>query len=164
MSAGKLVPDDLVLDLIKARLTRDDAKNGAIFDGYPRTVAQAEALDASLEELGRQIERVVSLEVPLAEIVERVAGRRVCLDCGQTYHVRYNPPPQNGECISCGGAKIVQRSDDTEEVVRKRYEEYKAKTEPVLAYYDARDLVRSVLGVGSLEEITERIKEAIGVG
>ena len=163
MSAGKLVPDNLVLDLIKARLTKGDAKNGAIFDGYPRTVAQSEALDSLLGELGRQIERVVSLEVPLDEIVERVTGRRVCLDCGQTYHVRYNPPPQNGECVSCGGTKIVQRSDDTEEVVRKRYEEYKAKTEPVLAYYDAKGLVKSVLGVGSLEEITKRIKEAIGV-
>ena len=163
MSAGKLVPDSLVLDLIEARLSKGDAKNGAIFDGYPRTVAQAEALDSLLNELGRQIDRVVSLEVPLDEIVERVTGRRVCLDCGQTYHVRYNPPPQNGECISCGGTKIVQRSDDTEEVVRKRYEEYKAKTEPVLAYYDAKGLVKSVLGVGSLEEITKRIKEAIGV-
>lgn len=163
MSAGKLVPDNLVLDLLKSRLTQGDAKNGAIFDGYPRTVAQAEALDSLLHQLGRQIDQVVSLEVPLEEIVERVTGRRVCLDCGQTYHVRYNPPPQNGECISCGGTKIVQRSDDTEEVVRKRYEEYKAKTEPVLAYYDGKGLVSSVLGVGSLEEITERIKEAIGV-
>jgi adenylate kinase len=163
MSAGKLVPDNLVLDLIKNRLVQGDAKNGAIFDGYPRTVAQAEALDSLLHELGRQIDRVVSLEVPLDEIIERVTGRRVCLDCGQTYHVRYNPPPQNGECISCGGTKIVQRSDDTEEVVRKRYEEYKAKTEPVLTHYDGKGLVRSVSGVGSLEEITERIKEAIGV-
>ena len=164
MSAGKLVPDHLVLDLIKERLTRGDAKTGAIFDGYPRTVAQAEALDALLDELGRQIDRVVSLEVPLDEIIERVTGRRVCLDCGQTYHVRYSPAPRNGECVSCGGTKIVQRSDDTEEVVRKRYEEYKAKTEPVLAYYDAKGLVKSVSGVGSLEEITQRIKEAIGVG
>jgi adenylate kinase len=163
MSAGKLVPDNLVLDLLKSRLTEGDAKNGAIFDGYPRTVAQAEALDSLLHQLGRRIDQVVSLEVPLDEIVERVTGRRVCLDCGQTYHVRYNPPPQNGECISCGGTKIVQRSDDTEDVVRKRYEEYKAKTEPVLAYYDGKGLVKSVLGVGSLEEITERIKEAIGV-
>jgi adenylate kinase len=163
MSAGKLVPDSLVLDLIKNRLARADAKNGAIFDGYPRTVEQAEALDLMLENLGRQIDRVVALDVPLKDIVERVTGRRVCLDCGQTYHVRYSPPPQNGECISCGGTKIVQRSDDTEEVVRKRYEEYQAKTEPVLAHYEAKGVVRGVEGVGSLEEITERIKKAIGV-
>ena len=163
MSAGKLVPDSLVLDLIKSRLASADAKSGAIFDGYPRTVQQAEALDLMLEDLGRQIDRVVALDGPLKDIVERVTGRRVCLDCGQTYHVRYSPPPQNGECISCGGTKIVQRSDDTEEVVRKRYEEYQAKTEPVLAHYEAKGVVRGVEGVGSLEEITERIKKAIGV-
>lgn len=163
MSAGKLVPDGLVLDLILKRLTQDDAKNGAIFDGYPRTVAQAESLDALLEKLDRRIDKVVSLDLPMDVIVERVTGRRVCLDCGQTYHVRYSPPPQNGECISCGGTKIVQRSDDTEEVVRKRYEEYKAKTEPVLAHYEAKGVVKGVEGVGSLEEVTERIKEAIGV-
>jgi adenylate kinase len=163
MSAGRLVPDGLVLELIEKRLRETDAKNGAIFDGYPRTVAQAEALDALLERLGRRIDRVVSLEVPLDTILERVTGRRVCLDCGQAYHVRYTPPPQNGECISCGGTKIVQRSDDSEELVRRRYEEYKAKTEPVLAHYQARGVVKSVRGVGSLEEITERIKEAIGV-
>jgi len=163
MSAGKLVPDSLVLDLIKGRLAQADAKNGAIFDGYPRTVQQAEALDLMLEDLGRRIDRVVALDVPLEDIIERVTGRRVCLDCGQTYHVRYSPPPQNGECISCGGTKIVQRSDDNEEVVRKRYEEYQAKTEPVLAHYEAKGVVRGVKGVGSLEEITERIKKAIGV-
>ena len=163
MSAGKLVPDSLVLDLINQRLTQDDAKNGAIFDGYPRTVAQAEALDQLLEKLDRRIDRVVSLDVPLEDIIERVTGRRVCLDCGQTYHVRYSPPPENGGCVSCGEAKIVQREDDTEEVVRKRWDEYKAKTGPVLPYYEAKGLVRAIPGVGSLEEITERIKKAIGV-
>ena len=163
MSAGKLVPDGLVLDLLEKRLSAEDAKNGAIFDGYPRTVAQAEALDALLGRLGRQIDCVVSLDVPLDDIVDRVTGRRVCVNCGQTYHVRYSPPPENGECAACGELKIVQRSDDTEAVVRKRYEEYKAKTEPVLAHYDAKGVVKSVQGVGSLEEITERIKEAIGV-
>ncbi len=163
MSTGALVPDELVLDLINQRLHADDAQNGAIFDGYPRTVAQAEALDKLLGRLDRRIDHVVSLDVPLDDIVERVTGRRVCLHCGQTYHVRYSPPPENGTCVTCGEQKIVQRSDDTEEVVRKRYEEYKAKTEPVLAHYDAKGVVTAIQGVGSLEEITERIKEAIGV-
>jgi adenylate kinase len=163
MAAGKLVPDGLVLDLIERRLEQRDAQNGAIFDGYPRTLAQARSLDTLLEKLGRRIDRVVSLDVPLEVILERVTGRRVCLDCGQTYHVRYTPPPQNGECIACGGTKIVQRSDDSEELVRKRYEEYKEKTEAVLAHYQAQGVVKSVKGVGSLEEIRERIKEAIGV-
>ncbi len=164
MSTGALVPDELVLELMRQRLTQADAKNGAIFDGYPRTRAQAEALDGLLKGLQRRIERVVSLEVDLADIVERVTGRRVCLDCGQTYHVRYSPPPQNGVCTACSGSNIVQRKDDTEEVVRKRYEEYKAKTEPVLAYYKDQGLVVEVDGVGSLDEVTERIKGAIGVG
>ena len=163
MSVGALVPDELVLDLIEKRLQEDDAKNGAIFDGYPRTQAQAEALDALLGKLGRTIDHVVSLDVPLDDIIDRVTGRRVCLNCGQTYHVRYSPPPENGVCISCGETKIVQREDDTEEVVRKRWDEYKAKTGPVLPYYEAKGLVRAIPGVGSLEEITERIKKAIGV-
>ena len=120
-------------------------------------------LDQLLAKLGRRIDRVVSIEVALEDIVDRVTGRRVCLDCGQTYHVRYTPPPENGACVNCGKKKIVQRKDDTEEVVRKRYEEYKAKTEPVLAYYAQQDAVKAIDGVGSLEEITERIKEAIGV-
>ena len=163
MSVGALVPDELVLDLIEKRLQADDAKNGAIFDGYPRTQAQAEALDALLGKLGRSIEHVVSLDVPLEDIIDRVTGRRVCLNCGQTYHVRYSPPPENGVCVSCGETKIVQREDDTEEVVRKRWDEYKAKTGPVLPYYEAKGLVRAIPGVGSLEEITERIKKEIGV-
>ena len=163
MSVGALVPDELVLDLIEKRLQQDDAKNGAIFDGYPRTQAQAESLDSLLGKLGRSIDHVVSLEVSLDDIIDRVTGRRVCLNCGQTYHVRYSPPPENGGCVSCGEAKIVQREDDTEEVVRKRWDEYKAKTGPVLPYYEAKGLVRAIPGVGSLEEVTERIKKEIGV-
>lgn len=163
MSVGALVPDELVLDLIEKRLQQGDAKNGAIFDGYPRTQAQAESLDSLLGKLGRSIDHVVSLEVSLDDIIDRVTGRRVCLNCGQTYHVRYSPPPENGVCVSCGETKIVQREDDTEEVVRKRWDEYKAKTGPVLPYYEAKGLVRAIPGVGSLEEITERIKKEIGV-
>jgi adenylate kinase len=161
MSAGKLVPDDLVLALLEKRLSAPDAKNGAIFDGYPRTRAQAESLDAVLSKLGRKIERVVSLEVVLDVIVDRVTGRRVCQDCGQTYHVRYTPPPSSGKCHSCGGTRIVQRKDDTEEVVRKRYEEYQAKTAPVLDYYGEKGLVATVDGVGPLDDVNERIKSAI---
>ena len=163
MSVGALVPDELVLDLIEKRLQQDDAKNGAIFDGYPRTQPQAQALDELLGKLGRSIDHVVSLQVSLNDIIDRVTGRRVCLSCGQTFHVRYSPPPENGVCVSCGGTKIVQREDDTEEVVRKRWDEYRGKTGPVLPYYDAKGLVRAIPGVGSLEEITERIKKAIGV-
>jgi adenylate kinase len=163
MSLGKLVPDELVLALIEKRLKQPDAQNGAIFDGFPRTVPQAEALDATLAGLGRRIDKVVSMEVPLAAIVERVTGRRVCLDCGQTYHVRYSPPPADGKCASCGGSNVVQRKDDTEEVVQTRYDDYKAMTEPVLAHYQPKGVVVAVDGVGSLDEVNQRIRAAIGV-
>ena len=163
MSTGALVPDELVLDLMEKRLKEDDAKSGAIFDGYPRTEAQAETLDALLDKLGRRIKKVISLELALDEIVGRVVGRRVCLNCGQTYHVRYSPPPQNGVCKTCGEEKIVQREDDTEEVVRTRYGHYEAKTAPVLPYYERKGLVAHVDGVGSMEEITNRIKTALNI-
>ena len=160
MSQGLLVPDDLVLALFRQRLAQPDAKNGAIFDGYPRTVPQAESLDKVLAESSRKVDHVVSLEVPLAEMIERVVHRRSCESCGQIYHLKYNPPPSPDLC-SCGG-KLVQRKDDTEEVVRKRFDEYLAKTAPLLDYYAGRGLVRAVNGVGSLDEVMTRIKAAIG--
>ncbi|MGD8859174.1 MAG: adenylate kinase [Myxococcales bacterium] len=162
MSAGKLVPDELVLKLFEQRLDQDDAKNGAIFDGYPRTTPQAEALDRVLESRGRKVDVVVSIEVGLDEMIERIVHRRSCEGCGQIYHLRYNPPPSPDKCGECGG-KLVQRKDDTEEVVRKRYDEYLAKTAPVLGYYQDKGLVKTVSGVGSLDEVTDRIKQAIGV-
>lgn len=155
MQAGKLVPDSMVLELMKERLSRPDAAKGAIFDGFPRTVAQAEALDELLAEMGRKIDAVVVLEVPLEDIVDRVTGRRQDPASGQVYHVRYNPPP--------AGLEVVQRKDDTEEVVRKRFEEYEANTKPVLPHYEAKGLVKRVDGVGSLDEVTERIRSALGV-
>lgn len=161
MKEGKLVPDALVAELIEKRLKAEDVKNGAIFDGYPRTIPQAEILDRILEGLDRRIDRVVSLEVPLDQLVERAVGRRVCEACGQTYHLTYNPPPSSGRCVSCGSDRLIQRKDDTEEVVRKRWEEYKANTEPLLSFYGERDIVKSVNGVGSLDEVTERIAAAL---
>lgn len=160
MSKGLLVPDSLVLELFKQRLGQPDAKNGAIFDGYPRTVPQAEALDGLLAEAGRKVDRVVSIEVALGEMIERIVHRRSCEACGHIYHLRYNPPPSPDAC-SCGG-KLVQRKDDTEEVVRKRYDEYLAKTAPILDHYKKQGVVRSVDGVGSLDEVTDRIRAAIG--
>lgn len=157
MSQGLLVPDELVLELIAKRLTQPDSSNGAIFDGYPRTVAQAEAFDKALATLGRKIDKVVSIEVPLEEMVERAVGRRIHEDTGRIYHLRYDPPPPGLE------GKLVQRKDDTEEVVRKRFAEYEDKTRPVLGYYQARGLVAPVNGVGALDEVTERIRRALNV-
>jgi len=156
MSQGKLVPDELVLELLRNRLSQPSAKDGAIFDGYPRTVAQGEALDALLGRVGRRIDAVISLEVPLADLIDRIVDRRTDEASGQIYHLRYNPPP-----VGFGGT-LAQRKDDTEEVVRARYEEYQAKTAPLLDYYGTKGLVRSISGVGSLDEITARIKRALG--
>lgn len=162
MSKGLLVPDDMVLALFKQRLAQPDAKNGAIFDGYPRTVAQAKALDELLAARGRKIDRVVSMEVALDEMIDRVVLRRTCESCGHIYHLRYNPPPSQTACGQCGG-KLVQRKDDTEEVVRKRNEEYLEKTAPILDHYKAKGVVKAVNGVGTLDEVTQRIKGAIGI-
>ena len=163
MREGKLVPDELVGELLRQRLEQPDAKGGAIFDGYPRTVPQAELLERLLAERGRKVDVVVALEVPLEELVDRITGRRVCGSCGQVYHVRYNPPPPSGRCGRCGG-ELVQRPDDTEEVVRTRYEEYRRKTEPVLQWYRERGLVREVNGVGSLDEVAAGIDAALPKG
>jgi adenylate kinase len=157
MSQGLLVPDELVLELIQQRLGQADTAQGAIFDGYPRTVAQAEAFDAMLAKLGRKIEKVVSMEVPLAEMIERAVGRRIHEPTGRIYHLRYDPPPPGLE------GSLVQRKDDTEEVVRKRFTEYEDKTRPVLGYYTARNLVGAVNGVGSLDEVTARIRATLAV-
>ncbi len=162
MTKGLLVPDELVLDLFRQRLAQPDAREGAIFDGFPRTVAQAEALDATLAGLGRKIDVVVALEVPLDVILDRVTGRRVCQACGQTYHVRYSPPPPSGRCTNCGSEQIIQRKDDTEEKVRTRDSEYHANTLPILEHYGPKGVVKKVQGVGTVEEITDRILKAIG--
>ena len=162
MSKGLLVPDGLVLELLYQRLAQPDAKSGVIFDGYPRTVPQAEALDRMLGEASRQVDVVASIEVSLAEMIERVVHRRTCDSCGLIYHLRYNPPPSPDRC-SCGG-KLVQRQDDTEQVVRKRNDEYVSKTAPLLDYYGKKKLVRPVDGLGTLDEVTQRLKAAIGVG
>ena len=161
MSKGLLVPDELVLELLAQRLAEPDAKSGAIFDGYPRTVAQAEALDELLTRVGL-INGAFVLNPQLDEMIERIVHRRSCEACGQIYHLRYNPPPSPDRC-SCGG-KLVQRPDDTEEVVRKRYEEYLSKTAPLLDYYGRKGLVVPVDGVGPLDEVTARVRAAASGG
>ena len=153
MSQGKLVPDAMVIELMEKRLTREDAKRGAIFDGFPRTVAQAEALDALLAKLGRQIDKVVVIDVAREEIVERITGRRLCEETGREYHIRYNPPPPD--------VKVTQRGDDTEETAHKRYDTFEQNTLPVLPHYEAKGLGAKVDGVGALDEVTTRIEAVL---
>lgn len=161
MTSGTLVPDALVLTLVERRLGQSDAKNGVIFDGYPRTVPQAEALDVLLARLSRRISKVIAIEVPLDVVLDRTINRRVCETCGHIFHLRYNPPPSPEDCPR-GVCKLVQRRDDTEEVVHRRYKEYLEKTEAVLQHYEAQHIVAHVDGVGSLDEVTERIARSIG--
>jgi adenylate kinase len=165
MTKGLLVPDDLVIELLEGRLKKPDAQGGAIFDGFPRTVAQAKALDAMLATLGRSIGKVLALDVPLDAIVDRISGRRTCESCGHVYHVSYNPPPPTGRCAACGSDRIVHRDDDREEKVRRRNAEYLEKTLPILDHYAGKpggSVVAKVDGTGSLEDVTRRIEEALG--
>ncbi len=159
MNQGLLVPDELVIELLRQRLKQADAAHGAIFDGYPRTIEQAKALDSILGELGRKIDQVIALEVPEDAVVDRISGRRSCEACGQVYHVRYNPPPSSGRCGNCGSDRLVQRADDQEEKVRTRHAVYLRDTLPILEHY--APVVSKVDGTGSVEEVTRRVEGAL---
>jgi adenylate kinase len=162
MDEGKLVPDELVIELVKDRLTKDDCKNGMILDGFPRTIPQAEALDAMLLELNMPIDSVLDMDVPDEAIIERMAGRTVCPSCGTSYHKLYKKETVAGICDECQTA-LIQREDDKEETVKKRLEVYHAQTKPLIAYYEKQGKVAHVDGVGSLEEVSARVKKALGV-
>jgi adenylate kinase len=151
MEAGKLVPDALLIDIIKDRLAKDDVKGGWMLDGFPRTMPQAEALDKILPALGQKINVVLNIDVPDAELVKRVTGRRMC-KCGATYHVTFNKPKVDGKCDACGG-DLYQRADDTEETVKQRLNAYHAQTQPLIDYYSKKGLVATVLGVGDIKAI-----------
>jgi len=152
MNAGELVPDDLILEMVSRRLSEPDAQNGFILDGFPRTIAQAQALD---EMPDGGVDVVIDLQVPEPELVRRLSGRRVCPQCGAIYQVDTMPPQAPGICDRCRG-ELVQRADDTPEAVRNRLEVYRAQTAPVLVYYRERGLLRSVDGTrGSAAVVAE---------
>ena len=158
IEAGELVPDDVVIGIIKERLAKDDCQNGFILDGFPRTVPQAEALD----NMGVELDKIVSIEVPDENIVERMAGRRVCAKCGASYHVVFNPSADGTHCDKCG-EELSLRKDDAPEVVKSRLEVYHSTTEPLKDYYLAKGKLSLVDGVGSVDEITERTVRALEV-
>ncbi len=162
MDEGKLVPDSLVIELVKSRITQDDCKNGMIFDGFPRTIPQAEALDATLADLNIPIDYVVNVEVPDELIVERMAGRTVCPSCGASYHKVSKKEKLAGTCDLCN-SKLVQRDDDKEETVKRRLEIYHAQTEPLIAHYKLQGKVLDIDGVGTVDEVRARVKQALGV-
>jgi len=161
MDRGELVPDQVVIGMVKERLQANDCKGGFLLDGFPRTVAQAEALDQTLQGMKFKLNAVVSIEVPDPEVVKRLAGRRTCTKCGTMYHVIFNPSRNQGACDKCGG-ELFQRDDDQEDTIQARLEVYHRQTAPLIEYYGRQKLVRPVSGMGSIDEITGRIKQALG--
>jgi adenylate kinase len=155
------VPDEVTIAMVKDRLAQPDAANGFLLDGFPRNTSQAVALDEILTESGIALDGVLDLEVPEDEVVKRIAGRRICRnDSGHVFHVVYNPPKEEGVCDECGG-ELYQRSDDTEEAVRVRLEEYHSKTEPIIDYYKQQGLVRTISALGPVAEVTRRSMDAL---
>jgi adenylate kinase len=152
MKRGELVPDQIVVDLVKERIAQPDCEKGFLLDGFPRTIAQAEIPDTMLADLGLAIDAVLNFDVAEELLIERLSGRRTCITCGATYHVVAVPPKLDGICDACG-AELVQRTDDMPESIRTRLREYAAKTEPVLGYYGTKGSLRNIEAVGSPEDV-----------
>lgn len=162
MAQGALVPDAVVIGLVRERLLLPDCRRGYILDGFPRTLAQAEALRKTLDELGTPLDHVVSLDVPTEELIARIAGRRTCRTCGAMYHVRFSPSRVEGRCDVCGG-ETIQREDDQEATVRRRLEVYAEQTAPLIRFYHGEGLLRRVQGSGTVPEIFQDIQRTLGV-
>ncbi len=158
IKSGALVPDDVVVGIVKDRLAQSDCANGFILDGFPRTIPQAEALDS----LGVKIDCVLSLEVADETIVERMSGRRSCPGCGATYHVKYNPSADGKTCDSCG-TELTLRADDKPETVLNRLQVYHTETEPLKDYYAKKNLLKTVVGQASVDDTTALVKKALGI-
>ena len=163
MSAGELVPDDMVVEIMAKAVTNADGEAGLMLDGFPRTVPQAEALDGQLARAGKPLDGVVVITCDDEAIVERITGRRSCPECGRVYHVKFLPPKAAGRCDACEDVELVQRADDTEAVVRERLAAYYGQTEPVIAYYRNRGEVKivEVDGNGKPDEVTTSLAEAV---
>ena len=162
MDAGELVSDEIVSGLIGEKLDSMDASEGAIFDGYPRTEAQARSLDEILESRGRTLDHVIELEVNEDALVERITGRFTCANCGEGYHDTFKQPKTAGTCDVCGSTEFKRRPDDNEETVRTRMAEYRAKTAPILPIYEARGLVKRVDGMADMGDVSTAISAILG--
>lgn len=161
MDAGQLVPDEVVIGLVKERLSKPDTDKGFMLDGFPRTVPQAEELDKVLADLKKDLDHVVSIEVANEELMGRLTGRRTCKACGAGFHVIFDPPKEEGKCDKCGG-ELYQRDDDNEATVSNRLKVYDSQTKPLIDYYQGKGLLRPVDGVGAIDDIFGRVKAVLG--
>lgn len=162
MESGALVSDEIVLAILKDRLTEEDCAKGVILDGFPRTTVQAEALDGLLETTGQGIDAAISLDVDDAEMVTRIAGRFTCKGCGEGYHDTFKAPAVAGVCDNCGGSDMVRRADDNAETVASRLEAYHAQTAPLIDYYDSKDALVRVDAMGEIGEIATELGAIVG--
>ena len=161
MDAGKLVPDELTVRMLLDRVSQDDCKNGYVLDGFPRTIAQAEVLEQEVEKLHEKIDYAIDVEVPDANIVKRMGGRRACTKCGATYHIEHIPPKKEGICDNCG-SELVLRSDDAPETVQKRLDVYHEQTQPLIDFYKARGILKQVDGTQDMQAVFDDIVKILG--
>ena len=162
MDAGQLVSDEIVLGILKDRIAQPDAAKGFILDGFPRNLAQAEALEGVLAELGQPLDAAVLLELDHAILLKRLTGRRSCKSCGRVYNIYFLPPPADGRCETCGG-ELVQRADDKEETIARRLEVYRAETEPLIAYYENLGKLRTVDADAEFDVVYLRLVKTLGL-
>jgi adenylate kinase len=160
MDGGELVPDEVIVKMAAERLQQEDARDGFILDGFPRTIEQAKALDKQLSELGRRITAALLIDVPDDEVVRRLSGRRVCVKAGHNYHVDFDPPKRDGICDQ-DGSRLMQRDDDNPDVIRNRLKVYHDQTEPLIDYYDEQGLMRRIDGTRSPTEVHDHIRAVI---
>jgi adenylate kinase len=156
MDQGKLVPDELTVELVKNRLLEDDCKKGFLLDGFPRTLNQADALEDALKSMGQSLDYVINIRVRKELLVERAVGRRICKDCGQTYHMSFNKPSKEGVCDNCGG-ELLQRKDDTKETVENRINVYQEQTEPLIDYYTKKGIIVNIDGEKPIAQVSKDI-------
>ncbi len=161
MDKGALVPDEVVIGVVNERFQKPDCKKGFILDGFPRTLDQAKALDELLKKLGTKLDHVVVIEVPDDYLVERLTGRRTCKGCNYMHHIKFDAPKKEGVCDKCG-AELYQRDDDKEETIRQRLTNYHNQTSPLIEYYGKQNVVRMIKGTGSMEQVQDAVKAAIG--
>ena len=161
MDNGQLVPDEVTINMVKDRLQQEDCRAGYLLDGFPRTVAQAEALNSFLIERGEQLDTALLIKVPNEFILERMTGRRVCPSCGASYHVKFNPPTVEGKCDLCG-SEVIQRKDDTVETVKERLDVYEKETQPLIDFYANKQLLSEVDGTQAINEVFRGICDILG--